>query len=342
VSASADLLEKLSADSRRLLRPEPEPQWIAPMLATLTHHHFSSGDWLFERKLDGERCLAFRSGSGVRLLSRNKRYLDSTYPEIVDALARGRGHDVVLDGEVVAFERGQTSFARLQRRMGITDASAARHSGVAISYYVFDLLHLDGYDVRQLPLRERKVLLRDASSFDAPLYFTAHRDRYGEAYLREACEHGWEGLIAKRADAPYVSMRSTDWLKFRCSNEQELVIVGFSDPRGTRVGLGALLLGYYEEGRLIYAGKVGTGFNTVTLRSLRRQLGKLEQANRPITTRGRVRERGVHWVAPRLVAQVAFTEWTTDGLLRHPRYLGLRHDKVARDVVRERPREVAV
>lgn len=322
-----------------MLSPAPQPRWIAPMLATLTHQHFSRDGWLFERKLDGERCLAFCAGTEVRLLSRNEHDLSRTYPEVADAL-RERAHDVVLDGEVVAMERGQTSFSLLQRRMGINDEAAARRSDVAVSYHIFDLLHADGNDIRSLPLHARRRLLHRSLSVRAPLHFTEHRDRDGEAYLAEACSSGWEGLIAKRADSAYVSARSPDWLKFRCSSEQEFVVVGFTDPMRARIGLGALLLGYYEDGSLLYAGKVGTGFDTATLRALRARLDALHEVRSPLTSAQRVRERGVHWVRPALVAQVAFTEWTRDGLLRHPRYLGLRDDKSPDEVVRERPDDV--
>lgn len=309
------------------------------MLATGSPRTFSGAEWIFERKLDGERCLAFCSGDSVRLMSRNQKRLDGTYPEVVDALQRGRKHDVVLDGEVVAFdENGATSFSRLQRRIGITDPVAARNSGIAVSYYVFDLLHVDDYDITALPVLERKALLRRAVRFRDPVFYTEHRERDGEAFFEEACRKGWEGLIAKRADAPYAPRRSTDWLKFRCSNEQEFVVVGFTDPQRTRVGLGALLIGYYEGDRLVYAGKVGTGFDTAMLRSLRDLLGRAQQRTAPVADAGRVRERGVHWVRPEHVVQVAFTEWTTDGLLRHPRFLGMRDDKNPREVVREQGR----
>jgi bifunctional non-homologous end joining protein LigD len=342
MSLRGTLFADLPEQSQQLLRPGPQPEWIGPMLATLTHRRFSDPDWIFERKLDGERCLAYCSGRTVRLLSRNRQRLGGTYPEIVDLLQSGREHDVVIDGEVVAFEDGRTSFSRLQKRMGLTDPEAARRSGVAIFYYVFDLLHLDGYEVTRLPLRDRKALLRKAVRYRAPLRFTSHRNREGEAYFADACRSGWEGLIAKRAASPYASRRSPDWLKFRCSNQQELVVGGFTEPRGSRVGLGALLLGYYEDGKLVYAGKVGTGFDVATLLSLRQRLDELEQPRSPFASTARIRESGVHWVKPVLVAEVAFTEWTTDGMLRHPRYLGLRRDKPARQVVRERSRETTV
>jgi bifunctional non-homologous end joining protein LigD len=309
------------------------------MLATLTDKRFSDPAWIFERKLDGERCLAFRRGDEVRLLSRTRQRLGGTYPEIVDAIAAqesSAARDMVVDGEVVAFERGRTSFARLQQRLGITDPERARRSPVAVFYYVFDLLHLDGYDTTALAVRHRKALLREALTFGDGLRFTAHRNGAGESYLDVACARGWEGLIAKRADSPYVSRRSPDWLKLKCSASQELVIGGFTEPSGSRVGLGALLVGYHDGDDLVYAGKVGTGFSRHFLVDLRRRLDALEIERSPFT-RGRVTERAVHWVRPELVAQVAFTEWTSDGKLRHPRFEGLRTDKPAAQVTRERP-----
>jgi DNA ligase D-like protein (predicted ligase) len=275
----------------------------------------------------------------VRLLSRTRRPLEGTYPEIVDALSTQPSDDFVVDGEVVAFERGRTSFGRLQRRLGITDPEQARRSPVAVFFYVFDVLHLDGHDTTGLALRDRKTLLRQAVRFRGRLRYTSHRNTNGEAFLVEACTMGWEGLVAKRADAPYVSRRSPDWLKLKCSAGQEFVIGGFTEPAGSRVGLGALLVGYYADGELVYAGKVGTGYTQATLLDLRQRLDALEVPTSPFT-RGRVVERGVHWVKPDLVAQVVFTEWTADGKLRHPRFEGLRADKSAREVVREQPAAV--
>ncbi|HXW79617.1 MAG TPA: non-homologous end-joining DNA ligase, partial [Acidimicrobiales bacterium] len=292
--------------------------------------------WIFERKLDGERCLAYCVGGEVRLLSRSQQHLDGTYPEIVDSLVRQDLPDVVVDGEVVALEHGQTSFELLQQRLGVTDPEAARKSPVAVYYYIFDLLHLDGFDTTAVPLRDRKALLRRALRYSDPLRFTSHRNTEGEAYFRFACAHGWEGLVAKRAGSTYVSRRSPDWLKFKCSLGQEFVIGGFTDPAGSRVGLGALLVGYYDDRGLAYAGKVGTGFSTTILRTLRTQLDALETAGSPFA-HGRIVERGVHWVHPVLVAEVVFSEWTSDGKLRHPRFEGLRLDKQPGEVHRERP-----
>lgn len=306
------------------------------MLATLTDRRFSDRNWIFEDKLDGERCLAFKQGRSVRLMSRNKQSLNNTYPEVVDALEAAGQHDAIVDGEIVAFDGNRTSFAKLQGRIGIKDPDEARRSGIAVFYYVFDVVYADGYDVTAVGLIDRKNLLRRALAFRSPVRFLTHRDTDGEAFYREACQQGLEGLIAKRRDSEYVHGRSADWLKFKCINEQEMVIGGFTEPAGSRVGFGALLVGYYERGKLRYAGKVGTGFDTDTLLRLRRRLAALETPQSPFTV-DEVKERGAHWVRPDLVAQIGFTEWTNDGKLRHPRFLGLRTDKAATDVVRERP-----
>jgi bifunctional non-homologous end joining protein LigD len=329
----ADLLASLPPEARSRLRKSRQPEWINPMLATLTHRRFSDPNWLFEPKFDGERCLAFRSGSNVRLFSRNRKLLNNAYPEIAEALGAERVDDFVVDGEIVAFDGDVTSFSRLQRRMQLNDPVAARMTGIEVFYYVFDVPYAVGFDTTSVGLRQRKALLRRALSLDDPLRFTQHRDAEGEAALREACARGWEGVIAKRGDSPYVQRRSTDWLKFKCVNQQEFVIGGFTEPHGSRVGFGALLIGYYENGRLWYAGKVGTGYDTRMLIELGKQLRQLEVRSPPFAEP--VREKGAHWVRPKLVAEVGFTEWTADGKLRHPRFLGLRDDKPARAVVRE-------
>jgi DNA ligase D-like protein (predicted ligase) len=329
------VLDGLNDTERGRIRAAALPQSVTPMLATLTDERFSRPDWIFERKLDGVRCLASRSARGdVRLRSRNDQDMTGTYPEVAEALAVATRHELVVDGEVVAFEGRRTSFARLQGRLGLSDSAAARGTGIAVFYYVFDVLHLDGYDVRQLPLLTRKRMLRAAITFSDPLRFTAHRRGAGEEAFRQACERGDEGVIAKRAAAPYTAGRSRDWLKFKCVRDQELVIGGWTEPKGSRTELGALLLGYYADGAFVYAGKVGTGFDDAMLRRLGKQLAPLA-ADRSPFDRGQVRERDVHWVRPELVVQIGFTEWTRDGMLRHPRFQGLRTDKPARQVVRE-------
>jgi bifunctional non-homologous end joining protein LigD len=297
------------------------------MKAVLTDKRFSDPAWIFERKLDGIRCIAIKSGGRVRLLSRNELSLNGRYPEVAEALERDPTDEVVVDGEVVAFEGSQTSFARLARR---------GRERVAVFLYVFDLMHLAGFDTRRLPLRARKRLLRRALAFHRPLRLTPYRNRDGEALFEEACRKGWEGLIAKRADSPYQSGRSHDWLKIKCSAEQELVVGGYTAPKGSREELGALLVGYFEGGRLRYAGKVGTGFDRETLHDLARRLRPLRRERSPFADDD-VPARATTWVEPELVVQVGFTEWTGHGRLRHPRYLGIREDKDAREVVRERP-----
>ena len=331
------LFDALSPEARERLRRRRQPRWTRPMLATLTHEPFSDPGWVYERKLDGVRCLVFRTPKRVRLVSRNRNSMNRTYPELVEALERTRA-PFVADGEIVAFEGRLTSFARLQGRIGIDDPDRARRSGIAVTLYLFDLLHAEGHDLTRLALLDRKALLRRAFAFEDPLRFTPHRREHGEAYLEQACARGWEGLVAKDASAPYEHRRSRRWLKFKCSNRQELVVGGYTEPRGSRRGFGALLVGYHESGALRYAGKVGTGYSDALLERLSRSLAARERATSPFADE--VGERGVHWVRPDLVVEVGFTEWTRDGRLRHPRFLGLRRDKEARDVRRERPRSV--
>jgi bifunctional non-homologous end joining protein LigD len=333
----SSVLDSLSSDERRLLRRSSQPHGLEPMKATLAKDPFDDQGWIFERKLDGVRCVAYRDGTRVRLLSRTARELNRSYPELVEAIAAEPDPDFVIDGEIVAFQGRVTSFSRLQGRMQLSDPEAARRTGIEVFLYVFDILHLAGHDARELPLRSRKALLRRALSFEGPVRYVTHRNGAGKASFRDACERGLEGIIGKRVDSPYRSKRSRDWLKFKCIAEQELVIGGFTAPKGSRTDFGALLVGYYEDGRLRYAGKVGTGFDQNALRELGARMRKLESPEPPFAEDVRPRPAGTRWVRPELVAQIAFGEWTRDGRLRQPRYLGLREDKPPREVIRERP-----
>jgi bifunctional non-homologous end joining protein LigD len=298
------------------------PTTAGAMKAVLTQERFSDPDWIFERKLDGIRCIAIRDGGPVKLLSRNDLSLNGRYPGVAAALEAQERSRFAVDGEVVAFEGAQTSFQRLG------------HPGASIFYYVFDVLWLDGRDVRSLPLRERKVLLRDALSFEDPIRLNPYRNEAGEEMFEEACRKGWEGVIAKRADSVYSERRSRDWLKFKCDQGQELVIGGYTAPRGSREEFGALLVGHFDaDGVLHYAGKVGTGFDRATLHDLGERLRALHRDSSPFADAPNYRD--ATWVEPELVAQLGFAEWTTAGRLRHPRFLGLRFDKPARSVVRE-------
>jgi bifunctional non-homologous end joining protein LigD len=299
---------------------DARPRFVTPMKAVLTADRPSGPDWVFERKLDGIRCLAVKSAGRTRLYSRNELSLNDRYPALAAALDADPADDFVIDGEAVAFVGGRDRF-------GAGD-------GGELFYYVFDVLFADGRDVRSRPLEERRGVLEGVLRRRDPLRITEQMTGDGAELLAEACDDGWEGLIAKRLGTPYVSTRSRDWLKLKCTRAQELVIGGFTAPRGSRTDLGALLVGHFDDGRLRYAGKVGTGFTRETLRELSERLAPLERETSPFEPEKGI-PRAATWVNPELVAQVAFMEWTPDGRLRHPSFLGLRFDKAAQEVVRE-------
>jgi bifunctional non-homologous end joining protein LigD len=305
--------------------------WQEPMLAQLVKpdHHYRStgGEWQYERKLDGLRCVAIRNRDQVDLWSRNHLSFNARFPDVVAALRALPADRFTLDGELVAFEGTRTSFAALQRPGGSSHPV----------YCVFDLIHLLGRDTTGLTLAERQGLAAQMIVGSSDVISTVRRlDGDPVDLYRQACANGWEGLIAKRVGAPYQSGRSGDWQKLKCSASQELVIGGWTDPGGTRAGFGALLMGYYDnEGAFHYAGKVGTGFDHRLLVDLRNQLNAKAAADSPFTDLARLK--GAHWVTPDLVANVAFSEWTSDGRLRHPSFQGLRPDKPASSVRRETP-----
>jgi bifunctional non-homologous end joining protein LigD len=287
------------------------PDWLEPMAATLTRERFNTPEWVFERKLDGIRLLAFKEGGQVRLFSRNRLLQNASYPEFVAAVAKLPPDDLILDGEA----------------LGVWGHAAE------LGYHLFDVLWLSGRNLTGLSLDARRELL-DRLPLAAPLFLVPRLDE-DEPWER-ACREGWEGVIAKRRDSPYEHRRSRNWLKMKCEATQELVVGGFTEPQGKRVGLGALLVGYFEDGELVFAGKVGTGFDTRLLHALRERLEKLEIREPPFG-RGAGVPRAARWVRPELVVQVGFMEWTTHDKLRHPRLIGIRDDKNARDVERERP-----
>ena len=272
----------------------------------------------------------------VRLLTRNEKDRTAHYPDLSAAILRDETPPLIADGEIVAFDGDVTSFSRLQGRMQNARPNAANVAAVPVYFYLFDLIWFDGYDLSALPLVARKSILRDALTFDDPIRFSEHLDEEGEVAFEAACAKGWEGLVAKRAASPYTHARSKDWLKFKCSNEQEFIVIGWTEPRGSRSGLGALLVGYHENGTLRFGGKVGTGFNDQELTRLSAKLRRLERSTSPLADTKGIAVKGVHWARPQLVAQVGFAEWTPDGKLRHPRYLGLRDDKSPDQIVRER------
>lgn len=281
------------------------PDWIVPMAATLTQERFIGPDWLFEQKFDGIRLLAYKRGTAVQLFSRNR--LPQHLPSIAEAIARLPVRDAVLDGEM---------------------------TWQASGYHVFDVLWLDGRDVMPLPLEERRALLATLP-LQAPLSRVPLLD--DQAPWERAAREGWEGVIAKRRGSPYEQRRSPHWLKMKCEASQELVVGGFTDPQGSRVGLGALLVGYYDGDDFVFAGKIGTGFDTRLLLDLRGRLNALEIPATPFTRSTGLPRLRAHWVTPAIVVQVSFVEWTVHGKLRHPRLIDVRFDKAARDVVREAP-----
>jgi DNA ligase D-like protein (predicted ligase) len=309
---------------------------IPLMLATLTDRRDFGDDWILERKFDGERCVARKTGGDVRLESRTGKDLTSTYPEVRAAVAAQGSQDLLLDGEVVAYDGEQTSFTRLQQRLGVASPSPEQVAKYPVVYCVFDLLEIDAEDLTALPLVERRARMLKAIRPSSALQHTEAWSDDSEQRFALACRSGWEGLIAKRADGPYVAGRSKDWLKLKCLWEQEFVVGGYTDPGGSRTDFGALLVGYYEQGALRYAGKVGTGYTNVILRDLGTRLRKMETPE-PAFVDARPIPRGAHWTRPALVAQIGFAEWTNEGRLRQPRFLGLRDDKSPAEVVRERP-----
>jgi bifunctional non-homologous end joining protein LigD len=279
------------------------PDWVVPMAATLTQERFAGPEWQFERKFDGIRLLAFKRETDVHLYSRNQ--LAQDIPPVARAIAGLPARELILDGEVT------------------WDARA---------YHVFDLLWLDGRDLRPLPLEERQAALARLPL--APPLHRVEPIEHGQPW-ELARERGWEGVIAKRRGSRYESRRSPDWVKMKVEASQELVVGGFTEPQGKRVGLGALLVGYYDGDDLVFAGKIGTGFDTRLLLDLRRRLDALEIPASPFARAVGLPRLRAHWVRPAIVVQVAFTEWTVHGKLRHPRLVGVRFDKDARQVVRE-------
>jgi bifunctional non-homologous end joining protein LigD len=283
------------------------PEWVVPMAATLTQDRFTGPEWIFERKYDGIRLLAFRDGATVRLFSRNR--LPQEHPGIADAIRALDVDQVILDGEV---------------------DWGGRH----MKYHVFDILWLNGRDLMPLPFIERRAVLRKLQ-LRSPLH--AVEEITGERPWERACHEDWEGVIAKRIDSPYEHRRSPHWLKMKCEASQELVVGGSTDPQGERRGLGALLLGYFEGDDFVFAGKVGTGFDTKQLVSLRAALDALEIVRSPFSKALGLPRIRAHWVRPEIVVQVAFIQSTVHGKLRHGRFLGIREDKLAREVTRETP-----
>jgi len=311
-------------------RRSPLPPFIEPQLALLVDRVPPGDDWLHELKYDGYRILARVERGGARLMSRNRNDWTLRFQEVAQAVAALPLRSAWLDGEIaVVLRDGTTSFAALQN-------AGSLPTGAALAYFLFDVLHLDGRDLRALPLEERKRALRSlVGRGGEPVRYGEHVLGSGAEFFRAACGRGLEGIVSKRRDGPHRAGRGRDWVKVKCVRAQEFVIGGFTEPQGSRLGIGALLLGTHGAGAsLDYAGKVGTGFTASTAQALRRRLEPLEREASPFASNPGV-PRTAHWVEPRLVAQVRFTEWTRDGRLRHPSFEGLREDKEPTEVRRE-------
>lgn len=325
-----DILKQLPSASSK-----PLPDRLELQLATLVRQAPDGDQWLSEIKFDGYRMICRVQGDRVGFSSRNHLDWTERLRHLATAVGRLGLENTILDGEVVTLEPdGTTSFQSLQ--------NAFREGrGDQLTYYVFDVLYLAGHDLRQLPLADRKrILSKLLTGQNGPIRYSEHVVGQAPEFFRQACKRRLEGIMCKRADQPYRAGRGTDWVKVKCAHREEFVIGGYTPPAGSRRGFGALLIGYFnKQEQLVYAGRVGTGFSDRVLDELSKRLAKLERQQSPfIDLQGATGEaRGVHWVAPRLVAQVEFGEWTRDGRLRHPAFLGLREDKPARQVHRERP-----
>jgi bifunctional non-homologous end joining protein LigD len=319
-----------------------QPDFVQPMLATLTDEYLSKDTWIYEEKFDGERCIAIKKNGKVHLVSRNQKLMNEQYPTLVQAFENQAADNFIVDGEIVAWNaNGVSDFQMLQGRINLTKIAKikVRSAQVSVALCIFDVMYAGGYDVRNMPLLARKQVLQNLLLFNKTLIYTKHKVDDGIAFFKHACRMHWEGVIAKRADSTYVGVRSPNWLKFKCIMKQELIIVGYTEPKGSRQYFGALLVGYYKDKKLMYAGKVGTGYSEQILEILGKRLQKLEIKKCPLVNYDES-TKGVHWVKPQLVAEFQFAEWTSGGKLRVGRDKGLRDDKDAKDVVRERPKAI--
>lgn len=326
-------MAKLNPKTLTGARKAALPNFIAPQLATLVDDPPSGDDWLHELKFDGYRMLCRIDRGKVQFWSRNGKEWTAKFPNVALAVKTLPAKTAILDGEIVILEaNGRSSFQKLQRAM--------KESGSAQFFFeVFDLIYLDGFDLTRAPLIERKLLLErlcKSRGTNRVVRYSAHVRGNGDAFLASACKLGLEGIISKLADSTYETKRSKSWLKIKCNKEQEFVIAGYAPTSTSMPGFGSLILGYYDKGKLVYAGRVGTGFTFKQRAELKRVLDKLSRPESPFAITPRDPGlRAAVWAEPKLVGQVVFTEWTTDGSIRHPSFKGLREDKRAKDVVRE-------
>jgi bifunctional non-homologous end joining protein LigD len=316
-------------------RRVPLPDFIPPQLATLVKEAPSGDEWLHELKFDGYRMQCRIDHGKVRFWSRNQIDWSAKFPGIAKAIRSIAATTAILDGEVVVMDsRGHTSFQKLQKTMGTGGDSG-------FIFEIFDLMYLDGFNLMKSPLSERKRLLKellDSAEKSGPLRYSDHVEGSGAEVFKLACKKGIEGIVSKLATSSYDSARNRNWLKVKCSKQQEFVIAGYTPSEKGVPGIGALILGVYEKGELVYSGRVGTGFTLKKRVELKKQLDKSAQDKCPFAVKPKATGRGdARWVSPKLVAEVTFTEWTADGAIRHPSFQGLREDKEPGEVRREQP-----
>lgn len=318
------------------------PEFVAPQLATLVKEPPTGDQWLHELKFDGYRLVCHLSRGKARFWTRNGKDWTAKFPNLAEALKQFPATTAILDGEVVVVDKaGRSSFQHLQHALGRGDGSG---KVPAFTFEIFDLIYLDGYSLVRTPLRLRKATLEElfaSAKFKgvaSALRYSDHVEGNGAQFFKQACEFGIEGVVSKLADAPYESTRSRNWQKSKCLKRQEFVIAGYLPSKKDFPGFGSLVLGVYDNGKLIYAGRVGTGFSIKLRVELQKKLDRLAQTAMPFETIPKDPGlRGAHWAKPQLVGEVEFMEWTTDGVIRHPSFQGLREDKKAAEVVREEP-----
>jgi len=308
--------------------------FVSPQLATLVKEPPSGDEWLHELKFDGYRMLCRIDRGRVTVWSRNGKDWTEKFQNVVEAVKSLKATSAMLDGEIVIVDaQGRSSFQKLQRAMG-------KATTTGFAYEVFDLIYLDGFSLTQTPLKHRKELLKNlvGSNSHGVIRYSEHINGNGDEFFKHACEYGIEGIVSKLANSHYESARNQNWLKVKCAKQQEFVIAGYTPSSKGLPGFGSLVLGVYEKGKLIYAGRVGTGFSFKQRSDLKKQLDKFSRQTSPLAVVPKdpgLRE--THWTEPKMVAEVAFTEWTSDGSIRHPSFQGLREDKNPRDIVREQP-----
>ena len=310
------------------------PEFIQPQLATLVAEPPQGDEWLHELKFDGYRMLCHLNRGKVRFWSRNRKDWTNKFPHLGKAIKAFPATSVILDGEVVVMDAaGHTSFQKLQQSFKSGDSG--------LIFQIFDLIYLDGFNLTATPLIDRKLILAElleSVGGRSPLRYSDHVEGNGTTFFKQACDFGIEGIVSKLANSPYESTRNRNWQKVKCIKRQEFVIAGFTPSEKSLPGFGALMLGVYDKGALVYAGRVGTGFSFQQRLDLREKLDRLVRNSCPFAVKPK--DPGLRhavWTTPKLVAEIAFTEWTADGSIRHPSFQGLREDKKPQEVVREEP-----